>query len=440
MNTTNTTDKSEAKPPPPGGALPSMMGMPGMAPLKPPTKWDKVFMFAVTWVGWFFSLGDTPVLRRNRAVLRVSGVGFIVLMVWSIVFEIDHTVHVVGQVVARSRSQVIQSVDGGVIVEIKVKEGDDVKIGDVLAILEKDRAQAAYNESYGRVAALRMAVSRLTAEVADTPLKIDTKLAEAYPQFAKEQINLYYQRQRYIKDRVRQLEENIHLAQEELAMNEPLAKTGDVSRADIIRLKRSVNEVQVQISADRNRYFQEASAELTKAREELNSQEQSLSERTHLLERTKIIAPATGKVKSIRYTTPGAVLRSGDEFMQILPTESELVIEAKVRPADMASIAMGLPVKIKMDAFDSSIFGSYHGYISYISPDSLTEETRLGQEVFYRVRASISEKQFSGVAAKKMEVQPGMTVSMDVIAGQRSVFSYVTKPVSKTIIEALGQR
>jgi len=254
------------------------------------------------------------------------------------------------------------------------------------------------------------------------------------------QMNLYQKRRLAYLEQVAVLKDNVKLSEQELAMNLPLEKMGDISKADILKLKRAVNEAKGALANQRNKYFQDASTELNKAEEDLNAQEQTLADREQLLEHTDIVAPTAGIVKSIKVTTLGGVVRQGDEILQILPTESDLIIEAKVKPSDMAYMKVGLPAKVKLDAYDYSIFGTMKGKVSYVSADTLTEETKNGPLTYYRVKVNIGEKDFLGAKSKDIEVRPGMTATVDIKTGDRSVLSYILKPITKTLGTAFGER
>ena len=379
-------------------------------------------------------------IHRPRILLRISIVLFSVLIAWAWYFEIDQIVHATGQVIASARSQIVQAADGGVLVEMRVQEGDVVKQGQIIASLEKERAQASYSESFGKVVALRLTVARLQAEIASKDFVPDPKVAKVYPELVQNQINLYRQRRSGLQEQLKVLNDNIRLAEEELNMNLPLEKLGDISQTDIIRLKRAVNDAKNLSYSSLNKYLQDASAELNKAQEDLNSNEQIAADRQQLLEHTDIIAPATGIVKSIKVTTLGGVVRQGDELLQILPTESDLVIEAKVKPADMADIRSGLESKIKLDAYDYSIFGVMKGLVSYVSADTLSEDTKNGPLTYYRIKVNISEKEFKGKMADMIEVRPGMTATVDIRTGRRSILSFITKPITKTVKDSFGER
>jgi adhesin transport system membrane fusion protein len=387
-----------------------------------------------------FAFSDSSMMRSPRIVLRLSVGLFLALTLWAVFSYIDQVVHAQGQVIADSKTQILQAADGGVLVEMRVKEGDVVEKGQVIAVLEKNRALAAYNESYGKVVALKMSVWRLQAELAERKLNYDQTLKDNYPDLVDTQMNLFTKRRQAYEEQVKVMTDNVHLAEQELEMNLPLEKMGDISKADILRLRRVLNEARGSLANQKNKYFQDASTELNKAQEDLKAQEQTLADRDQLLDHTDIIAPETGIVKSIRITTIGGVVRQGDEILQILPTESDFILEAKVKPADMANMKVGLPAKVKLDAYDYSIFGTMKGTVTYVSADTLTEETKAGPSTYYRVKVNIGENDFLGKKSQDLEVRPGMTATIDIKTGDRTVLSYILKPITKTLGEALGER
>jgi len=414
----------------------SMKSMRGYCEIKFPFIWRN-------WqssIEYLFALSEHHEVKRPRAVLRLSIVLFVLLILWSAIFQIDQVVNAQGQVIANSKTQIVQSADGGVLTELKVQEGDEVKQGQIIATLEKDRAMASFSESQGKVIALRMTVARLQSELSEKELAFDKSIQENYSDLVDAQLNLFKRRTQAYHDQLTVLKDNVRLAEQELNMNLPLEKFGDISKADILRLKRNLNEAKGNLIALKNKYFQDASTELNKAQEDLNSQEQTLADRKQLLEHTDIIAPATGIVKSIRVTTLGGVIRQGDEILQILPTESDLIIEAKIKPVDMAFIKTTLPAKVKLDAYDYSIFGSMSGVVSYVSADALTEDAKTGPMTYYRAKINIDESQFKVKSSKDIEVKPGMTATVDIKTGSRSILSYILKPLTKTLYQSMGEK
>ena len=376
---------------------------------------------------------------RSRWALRVMILGLAGLLAWSTVAKIDQVTRAPGQVIAAARTQVIQAPDGGVIKTIEVSEGDAVKKNQRLASFDRSRAQAAVDDSAAKVAALRITVARLQAEVYGTDLVFDPALL-SYEDYVRNQTALFNKRRKAIDEDIASLKKMLALAQQELGLNTKLEASGDVSQADILRLKRTVADLQAQIANKRNKYFQDSQAELTKAQEELNTQEEQLRDRAQMLEHTELVAPADGIVKNIFFTTVGGVLRAGETMMELVPTSSDLVVEAKVSPADIANVQVGQSAKVKLDAYDYSIFGAMNGEVSYISPDTLEEDTAQGKKPYYRTLILIREAEFKDRSEEDIEIRPGMTANIDIKARERTVFSYLTKPVTKTLSQAFGER
>lgn len=410
---------------------------------------------------------NTPLFansRRQSAVVVLVAV--IILMVgvvaWASVMQIETRSQAMGQVIASERTQVIQASVDGVMAKLLVREGETVQRNQLLAVLEQTQAQAAVNESSGKVAALQAAIVRYEAELQDiqssaTPdtaraggarqrlrstgqLEFPTQLL-AFPDFIRNQTELYERRRRSLLEELAVLGRLRDNVQEELRMSEPLLKTGDISRVEILRLQKQVAELEGQIINRRNKYFQDAQTELTRVQEELRSQQQSLTDRSVNFNRTEIRTPAAGVVRNIRITTRGARVRPGDIMLDLLPTDGELVLEAKLKPGDIGHVAVGQPATVKLDAWDYSIYGMLDGDVIYISPDALNEDTRAGEHIYYRIRIRIRpDSRLRDRTGKTIEVQSGMTGQIDIRTGGQTVLTYLTKPVTKTLHQSFHER
>lgn len=379
-----------------------------------------------------------PKVGRTRIIIWGALFGIIVLLVWAYFAQIDQVTRATGTVIASARTQDIQAVEGGVLTDILVKEGDEVTKGQLVVTLEEERAQAAVANSDSKIAALKAKIARLEAEIYERPL-VFPKEIQGYREYIDNQTQLYNRRRQAIDQDVSSLRQMQVLAQQELTMNEPLLAYGDVSQADVIKLRRQVAEIQAQITNKRNKYFEEAQAEMTKAQEELDTELEQLRDYSQVLEETKLFAPTDGKVNNILVTTIGGVVKPGEIIMEILPTSSDLIVEAKISPADIAYVKEGQAATVKLDAYDYSIFGAMTGNVVYISPDTLMEQTPKGEEPYYRIQIKITGAEFAG-RRDEIVIKPGMTASVDIKARQRSVLSYLTKPLTKTFSEGLGER
>ena len=216
--------------------------------------------------------------------------------------------------------------------------------------------------------------------------------------------------------------------------------TGDVSRADILRLQRSVADIKAQLASRRNKYFQDAQAEMTKAQEDLSTQTEQLKDRSQVLDHTDLSAPLDAVVNNIRINTLGGVVRAGEVVMELMPASDNLVVEAKIAPSDIAFVEIGQFTTIKLDAYDASIHGAMRGEVSYISPDVLVEDTKQGPATHYRVRVKVTGKEFKGAKADAIRLRPGLTATVEIKAQDRTVLSYLTKPITKTLSQSMGER
>lgn len=379
-----------------------------------------------------------PKVGRTRIIIWGALVGIIVLVVWAYFAQIDQVTRATGTVIASARTQDIQAVEGGVLTEILVKEGDDVTKGQLIIKLEEERAQAAVSNSASKIAALKAKLARLEAEIFERALVFPDDIQD-YSEYIQNQTQLYNRRKQAIDQDVSSLQQMMVLAQRELSMNEPLLAYGDVSQADVIKLRRQVAEIEAQITNKRNKYFEEAQSEMTKAQEELDTELEQLRDHSQVLEEKNLFAPTEGTVKNIVITTIGGVVKPGEIIMEILPTSSDLIVEAKVSPADIAYVKENQVASVKLDAYDYSIFGAMNGNVVYISPDTLIEQTPKGEEPYYRVQIKITGAEFAE-RRDKIVIKPGMTASVDIKAQERSVLSYLTKPLTKTFSEGLGER
>ncbi|MDH4481567.1 MAG: HlyD family efflux transporter periplasmic adaptor subunit [Rhodoferax sp.] len=372
-------------------------------------------------------------------MISVLFMGFALLLVWAAWFEIDQTVRAQGQIVPSARTQIIQAADGGVLEKLTVAEGQAVVAGEVLAVLEKERANAGVDESRARVAALAAALARARAE-AQSIAPVFSSESRKYPEVVAEQLALYRQKRLGLEADLATLQETLASAREEMQLNERLFASGDVSRIDLMRAKRQVVELEGKMASTRNKYLQDARQEATKIQDELSSTRFKLDERQSVLQHTELTAPMDGVVKSLKINTIGGVLRAGDELMQISPTEGDLVLELKVMPVDIGGLSVGLPASIKLDAFDYSIYGSLIGKLDYISSDTLTEQGPKGEvSVFYRARVTVSP-QNNNPKLSRADLKPGMTALVDIQTGSRSVLTYLVKPITKAFQGAASER
>jgi adhesin transport system membrane fusion protein len=379
--------------------------------------------------------------HRPSKMLSLVILTVVLFVVWSSWFDIDQTVRAQGQLIPGGRTQVIQVVDGGVLSEIRVQEGDSVKAGQVLAVLEPDRAKAAFEEAHAKHTALRVVLRRAQAEAVGRAPEFGKEFAD-YPELVVAQTKLYIQRKQSRDDALAMQQEAMGLAKEELQMNENLFAGGDISRVELLRARRQVSEIQSRIFDIRNKYLQDARAEAAKQEEEISSQRYRQEDRRYALAQTELMAPVDGVVKYLRVTTVGGVLRAGDEIMQISPTDGESLLELKVNPTDIGQLSTGMRANIRLDAYDYAIYGALTGELVYLSSDTLQDQGPNGQaQTYYRARVRLLPQ--SVAANPKLQpivLKPGLTATVDILTGQRSVMRYLIKPIARGLTGALNER
>lgn len=376
----------------------------------------------------------------GHILVWTSAAAIVGSIVWANWAEIDQITRAQGQVIASSRNQVIQELDGGIVEEILVKEGSVVKQGQVLVRFDKSKTETGYLESRARAAALKAAIARLKAEAYGGQPEFPLDLGQ-YPEIRTSQEMLFRKRQAAVNEEIAALRQSLELIKTELNINLPLLQGGDVSKAEVLKLQRQVAEIEGAITNRRNKYLQDSQSDLSKSLEDLAGLEQIMAQRKDQLQHTVVTSPMDGVVRNIRITTRGGVARPGEEIMQIVPIDDDLLIEAKVKPSDIAFVKPGLPTTVKLDAYDYSIYGSLQGAVTYISADTLSDETRnVNEQPYYRVQVKTKASDITQHAAKRIEIQPGMTASVEIKTGSNTVWRYLTKPITKTINESLGER
>lgn len=377
--------------------------------------------------------------NRARWALRVMVVGILALLFWASVASISQVTRAPVQLISAGRIQSIQTPDGGVLTQIHVKEGDLVAKGQVVATLEKARAQAAVSDVSAKVAALKITLTRLQAEVYEKPLQFSSDLLK-YESYIRNQTDLYNKRQKAFKDDLAALTTILNLARAELELNKPLLEKGDISRSEILRFEKAVADASAQLASRRNKYFQESQAEMTKAQEELSTQSEQLRDRSQVLQHTELYASVDGYVNSIKATTLGAVVRPGEVVLEISPSGGELFVEAKLSTSDIGFVDVNQDAIVKLDAYDSSIYGGINASVSYISPDILIEDTKQGPHSYYRVLLELLSNEFQGAMSTHISLKPGLSGSVEIKAADRTVLSYLTKPLTKTLSQSLGEK
>ncbi len=356
---------------------------------------------------------------------------------WAHFSRIEEITRGDARIIPSSREQIIQSLEGGILSEMMVREGEIVAAGQPLLRIDETKARSSYQEGYSKSISLKAAAARLRAESRGTKLQFPADvLADA--EIVKNETDNYNARKFALDQSVTTAASSRGLIAREIAITEPMVAKGLVAETELLRLRRQFNELQMQTQERVNKYRVDAANELGKVEAELGQVQEVLTARQDQVQRTVINAPVRGTVKNIRMNTRGGVIQPGQDIMEIVPLEDQLLVEAKIRPHDVAFLRPGLPATVKVTAYDYAIYGGLDGHVERISPDTLREEKRPEEDSYYRVVVRTRSSTLSA-GGKELPIIPGMTASVEIRTGEKTVMDYVLKPVLK-VREALRER
>lgn len=382
-------------------------------------------------------IGESEIVKSSRIIWAFLLL-LVALITWSYFAEIVEVSTGSGKVIPTSREQVIQSLEGGIISELYVREGDIVDKGQVLAQLDLTKTEATVEESAAKYRAALASIARLEAEVDYSELDFPDEL-DAFPELIQAETRLYQTRKKALEESVKGLEQSLALVQSELELTRSLAQQGAASNVDVLKLQRQVVDLESQITDKLSEYMVQAREELSKVQAEAESLESVVRGREDSLSRLTLRSPVRGVVKNVMLTTRGGVVPPNGELMQIVPLDDQLLIEARISPRDIAYIHPGQDAKVKITAYDYSIFGGLDGKVTVISPDTIQDETK--PDVFY-YRVFILTETDSLIDKKsgnEFPIVPGMIATVDIKTGDKTVFDYLMKPFGR-VKEALRER
>jgi adhesin transport system membrane fusion protein len=405
-----------------------------------------------------------------------------VAVLWAHWAVLDEVTTGQGRVIPSSQIQVVQNLEGGIVREIRVREGEIVKKGQVLLQIENTAFVASYGELRAKHLGLMAAVARLKAEAHQVPLEFPPELLKETPLIAERERSLYQARQGELKaqlavfeqqaaqrkqelaelqNRQSHLKKTVSLIDEELRITTPLMEQGVVPRIEFIRLQRQLSEQQRELDAVRlakprarsamreaNRRIQErflgfkaeAQRDLTARQTELSAVQEAIVAARDRVQRTEVRSPVRGIIKQVKVSTVGGVVRPSADLVEIVPLDDTLLVEAKVRPQDIAFIRPEQGATVKITAYDFSIYGGLKAKVERISADAITEPDASGREESYYKIIVRTQRNYLGTKAKPLPIIPGMVASVDILTGNKSVLDYLLKPVLKAKDRALRER
>lgn len=422
------------------------------------------------------TLQDSP--RLSRVTVWLAAALLLTALVWANFAVLDEVTMGEGKAIPSSKVQVVQNLEGGIVTEIFVREGQMVNKGDTLLRLDDTRFRSNKGESEADRYALSAQVARLSAEAEGRPFELNDEVRSKAPQVAEDEMALYQSRQRRLnsekktlndqlrqksqelaefRSKVEQYRSAMALLQQELNMSTPLVGTGAISPVEILRLKQRTVEARGQLNATslaipraeaaaaeiRSKIEESDASFRSEAATELNDKRTELSKLTassiaidDRVTRTTVQSPVHGIIKVLKVNTIGGVVQPGSDLVEIVPIEDNLLIEAKVRPQDVAFLHPGQTAMVKFSAYDYTIYGGLKAKLELIGADTVTDDKG---NAFYLIQVRTDRNHLGG-DNKPLLIIPGMTATVDIITGQKSVLDYLLKPVLKARTEAMRER
>jgi len=412
-------------------------------------------------------------LDASRKLIATSALGLAILLVWAGFAEVDSITRGTGRVIPSSRAQLVQPSEPAVVEEILVRNGQMVEEGQLLVRLDDAQSASELGQLQTENARLAVRAQRLSQEADGRSLGCEEgsvcaeeqRLQRARIAAARSRESALAaaveQRRRDLREAeatVESLRESVRLANEEVAMLEPLAGQGIVPRTELLSAQREVTDLRGRLSAAQqaagraSASIRQAQADLSSAR--LDFRQQALNERSEVatriavneetirgaearLERNELKAPASGVVNDVQVTTEGGFVNAGEAIMQIVPIGEKLLIEARVSPSDIAFVAVGDPATVKVTAYDFSIYGGLDGVVTQVSADSIYDEVE--RVAYYAVIIETENNAFER-GGQSLPIVPGMICEVEVLTGRRTILSYLLKPVSRAFDRALTER
>jgi adhesin transport system membrane fusion protein len=382
--------------------------------------------------------------QASKTLIWATAFTLILALGWAAFFELDEITRGQGKVIPSSREQVIQSLDSGVMSEMFVREGSVVEKDQILLRIDDARSGAVYREAKEKYLALLALSSRLKAEAYGTSLVFPEQL-KSEPALMRQELQAFNARKLALSESLRSLDSSLSAVTRELTITEPMVRQGVMSEVELLRLKRQQSELMGQRAERQNRYLTDANNELVRVASELSQTKESAMAREDAFRRTTIRSPMKGVVKNVQITTVGGVVQAGQSILEIVPTEDEMLVEAYVKPAEVAFLKVGQSAVVKLTAYDFNKYGGLDGVLEHLSPDTLRDEKQRKpgnpvelEEGLYRIiiRVKPSPELRNGL---RLTPSPGMTASVEIRTGYKTVLEYLFRPL-QNVTQALRER
>ncbi|WP_353237749.1 HlyD family efflux transporter periplasmic adaptor subunit [Limnohabitans sp.] len=384
--------------------------------------------------------------RTSRKLVAIIGFALIAALLWAASFDLEEITRGTGKVIPSSREQVIQSLDSGVLAELLVREGDAVVKDQVLLRIDDARSGPMFREAREKWIALSAQAARLQAEAYGTAIQFPNHVKNQ-ASVVRRETQAYLARKQALNEEMAAMQQSLSQLSRELSLTEPLVEQGVMSEVELLRLKRQYADMQSRMAERRNRYLTDASNEWVRVESELSQTRENTLAREDAFKKTVIKAPMDGIVKNVQQTTLGAVIQSGQTILEIVPVQDNMLVEAYVKPSEVAFLRVNQAAVVKLSAYDFNKYGGLEAVLDHISPDTLRDENKPRkpgnapvdlEEGYYRILVRIVDQRLER-HGMQMNATPGMTATVEIKTGQKTVLEYLLRPL-QAMTQALRER
>lgn len=358
----------------------------------------------------------------------------VAFLLWAYNSNLEEVTTGQGSIIPSSRQQVIQSLDGGILKELNVTEGEEVQKGQVLAVLDDTRTSAILGESKAKMVNLEAMLARYQAEAYGTELNFPPDVT---PELRQRETSAYNARRQALTETVNGLSQSKRLLDERIKRTSAMVARGVSSEIELLNMQQQSTEITTKINDAKNQYLTEANENVVKTEAELAQARENVARNADPVTRAVLRSPVHGIINNIKVNTVGGVINAGEQIMEVVPIGDKLLVQAYIRPQDVAFIRPGQNAVVKISAYDYSIYGGLEGKVTLISPDTLSDERRPSQlnldakESYYRVLVETEGSRLTDKNGKELPIIPGMVATVDIKTGEKSVFDYLIKPLTR---------
>lgn len=385
-------------------------------------------------------------LQTSRYLIWATLITVVAALGWASFFKLDEITRGQGKIIPASREQVIQSLDAGILTEMFVREGDVVQKDQILLKIDDARSGPVFREAQEKWLALLAQAARLKAESYGTAIEFPPEVSQL-PWLVNREQQAFKARKLALDEQVSAMNRSLASLSREISITAPLVSQGVISEVEVLRLRRQQSDLQAQIAERRNRYLTEANNELIRVESDLAQTKENALGRQDALKRSVIRSPMKGIVKNVTVTTVGGVIQAGQSILEIVPTQDEMLVEAYVKPAEVAFLQVGQPAIVKLSAYEFNKYGGLSGVLEHISPDTMKDDNKNKKpggnpidldEGYYRILIRITDKNRERLG-RTLTLTPGMTATVEIQTGQKTVLEYLFRPL-QYVSQSLRER